>query len=303
MKIAMLEKMSSAKDTFTHVSSEDLFRTITPEEHQGLQNTLLEMYQDVTEVCKKYEITPFLVGGSALGAVRHKGFIPWDDDLDIGMLRADYEKFKRIFRKELSGKYILNAPNYSRNPKARFPKIIKKGTKLREIVDVQDEKLNGVFLDIFIIENVPKGMFHRKLKGLWCNTLEFISGQVFLYENLTPEAAEFYMRSGKGLFQIRMMMGKIFSFRSASKWFHTVDKAAQYRYRTGYYGLPTGRKHYFGEIFTKEVILPVKKAEYCGMQIPVFHDIDSYLRNLYGDYMQIPNEEDREKHYIVELLL
>lgn len=298
-----LKKLTSAKDTFTNIKTDDLFHMITPEERVELQSTLLEMYQEVADVCQKYDIIPFLIGGSALGAVRHKGFIPWDDDLDIGMLRADYEKFKRVFKKELGNKYILNAPNYSRYPKARFPKIIKKETLLREIVDVDNERLNGVFLDIFIIENVPKGVIQRKLKGLLCNALEFISGQVFLVENLTPDAAEFYKRSGKGIFRLRLLIGKAFSFQSACRWFHVVDNVAKFNRDTGYLGIPTGRKHYFGEIFKEEVFLPSRYIEFCSIMVPVFHDTDTYLGNLYGNYMQIPDEKKREKHYIVEMKL
>lgn len=300
MRCRYLTKLISAKDSFRNIKTDDLFRVVTPEERVKLQNTLLEMYKEVAAVCQKYEITPFLVGGSALGAVRHQGFIPWDDDLDMGMLRSDYEKFKKVFRTELSDKYILNAPNYSRNPKARFPKIIKKRTCLREIVDVKDDRLNGLFLDIFIIENVPKGKLHRLMKGLLCNALEFISGQVFLYENLTPEAAEFYIRAGNRLFQMRRLFGKLFSFRSASSWFCAVDKAARYQKKTGYLVIPTGRKHYFGEQL-KGSVNPAVYVEFCKEQVPIFHNYDSYLHNLYGDYMKIPDEKDREKHYIVEL--
>ena len=80
------------------------------EEIVALQNVLLEILRDLMEVCEKNEIKPFLQGGTLLGKIRHNGFIPWDDDLDIGMCRKDYENFKKIFDNELSDKYILMVP-------------------------------------------------------------------------------------------------------------------------------------------------------------------------------------------------
>lgn len=301
MTKGVLKRLSSAKDAFITVQTDDIFHSMTAEERQDLQVTLFDMYRDIEAVCNKYDIIPFLIGGSALGAVRHQGFIPWDDDLDVGMIRTDYEKFKKAFRQELSDRYILNAPNFSQNPKARFPKVIKKGTRLKEIVDINDDQLNGVFLDIFIIENIPRNKLVRLLKGIWCNVLEFISGQVFLYENITVEAEEFYKRAGRKAFQMRMLVGKAFSFRSASDWFNSVDKATRFKMKSDYLGIPTGRKHYFGEIFQREIILPPTYMSFCNMRVPLFHNYSMYLHNLYGDYMQIPKKKDQEKHYIVEL--
>ena len=93
---------------------------IGPERLRQLQLCLLGIYKDVRHVCDKYEIPLYLMGGSALGAVRHKGFIPWDDDLDVAMTRRDYRRFCEVFEQELSQKYTLNAPNYCDNARVRF---------------------------------------------------------------------------------------------------------------------------------------------------------------------------------------
>lgn len=291
----------SIKDRVQGIRTDDLFREITSDELKQLQNTLLDMYKDILSVCEEYDIVPYLIGGSALGAVRHQGFIPWDDDLDVGMTRGDYVQFRKVFRKELSEGYRLNAPNFSADPKARFPKVIKKNTVCREIVDVDDPKRNGIFLDIFILDDVPKDAVRRKIKGAFCNGLEFISGQVFLKEHMTEDAKEMYLRMGKRSYLTHYLVGTAFSLIPSRNWFHAIDKAVRYSNSSDYIGIPTGRKHYFGEIFEKKDLFPPVYLQFEDIKAPVFRDYDKYLRNLYGDYMRIPKPEDREKHYIVEL--
>ena len=264
-----------------------------------LQNALLAMYKDILAVCDNLGITPYLIGGSALGAVRHQGFIPWDDDLDIGMTREDHSIFVSAFEERLGDRYTINAPNLSEKPKCRFTKIFKKGTVCREITD-PPEALNGIFLDIFIIENVPRNKALRTIKGMWCNALQFISTQVFMYENREQVLQFSQGNTQRSSIGKRLKIGKLFSFRSSGKWFNAVDKAVRYR-KTGLYGIATGRKHYLGEIFEEQVFFPKQYLPFCDIQAPVFNDYDPYLKNLYGDYMTLPPEEKRERHYLVEL--
>ena len=291
----------NVKDKVSRIQTDDLFIEVSPEDLKRLQNALLEIYKDIAEVCRKYDLTPYLVGGSALGAVRHHGFIPWDDDLDIGMTRVDYEKLREVFAAELADRYLLNAPNYSEDPKARFPKIIKKGTACREIVDVHDPRRNGIFLDIFILDDVPENAICRKIKGTICNGLEFISSQVFLKENTTAEVRKMYRRMGWASYLFHYLTGILFSWIPSRNWFHAVDKAVRHSRKSEFVGLPTGRKHYFGEIFRKEELLPAVWVDFEDIKVPIFQGYDMYLRNLYGDYMKIPPEGDRERHYFVEL--
>ncbi|MBR2294307.1 MAG: LicD family protein [Clostridiales bacterium] len=264
-----------------------------------VQKELLSMYKDVMMVCDKYGITPYLIGGSCLGAIRHKGFIPWDDDIDVGMTREDYNKFISVFNDELADKYEINAPNYSDKPKARFAKIYKKGTIFRGLTDIDSSSYCGFFLDIFIIENVPVNRLIRTLKGTLCNVLEFISSQVYTYETDCAVTREIRRHSNNSV-KIRFLIGKIFSFRSAGKWFDSVDKHAGYKY-TGMFGIVTGRKHYFGEIFDEGVFFPKSYADFCDIRVPVFSDTDTYLKNLYGNYMKLPPEDKRERHSVVEI--
>ncbi len=298
----VLNRIFKAKECLNLIDFSNILIEVDEDLRKKIQKELLLMYKDVIYICTKYNIVPFLAGGSALGAVRHKGFIPWDDDLDIAMTRKDYQIFTKIFDKELSDKYYLCAPNYSKKVKSRFPKIIKKGTLYKEATDADDDTINGLFLDIFIVEGVPNNKLHRKIKGNYCNVLMFIAGQVALYENREGLAKEIYMRMGKMNYYMRIGIGFLFSFHSSSRWFEKVDRNVRYNCnRTKQVGLPTGRKHYFGEILDKDKLFPAQYVEFEDIEAPVFKDIDYYLFNLYGDYMKIPPREKREKHFLVEI--
>lgn len=282
-----------------------IVRELTEEEQRSLKSCVLEMFCDVLRVCEKHNICIMLGGGSALGSVRHQGFIPWDDDLDLLMPRADYARFAAIFHDELSEKYILTAPNQELPAKTRFPKIIKKNTMLKELTDIHNGYCYGIFLDIFILENAPKTMLGRRIKGLLCNGLMFMGSQAFWYEHSCEEVKRFMSTTAGGQKSYRRIMtfGRLCALLPSRKWFNLVDKAVQGKKDTGFWGIPTGRKHYMGEILPQSVFVPVTKGIFEGIQVPIPGDYDTYLRNLYGNYMEIPPIEKRERHLIVDFSL
>lgn len=287
-------------------SDSNILRELSPEENQLLKFELIQMFQDVLAVCQKHNLTIMLGGGSALGCVRHQGFIPWDDDLDLMMPRNDYEAFKYFFEEELGERYILSAPNYKGQSKARFPKIIKRDTVFKELTDINSKLPCGIFLDVFLIENVPENILHQKIKGLWCSSLMFASTQAFWYEHRCDELKSYMCQTDvwKKTYCTRMVIGRMCSVVPSWKWFNAVDRAVQYRGQTKLVGMPTGRKHYFGEIHSRDVLLPVSYGSFCNIKSPLPGKTDAYLRKLYGEnYMELPPESKREKHFIVEFEL
>ena len=294
--------------SFFH-SKEALKNTMMKQSHPSLsesklrelQFALLDVYLDILHVCEQNSIVPFLIGGSALGAIRHNGFIPWDDDLDIGMTREDYNKFRIVFEKQLSEKYILNAPNYSDNPRSRFPVVLKKGTIVKgNSIFQQDVQCLGV--DIFVLENVPDSEIHFRIKGCYCNFLEFVAGRVAYFEARNSDVKKMLCQVSPAYYFSMIVFGWLFSWKKASDWYKSVDRCVQYKKNSRRMNIATGRKHYFGEVFNREQFLPPIYVDFEGYKVPIFKDYDNYLRNLYGDYMIIPPIEKREQHGIWEYI-
>ena len=300
--MGIIKQFINSKDVNNEIArSSGLLQELDAQTREKLQAVLLDMYRDVKAACDRHGIALYLIGGSALGAIRHRGFIPWDDDLDLGMTREDYQQFKKIFDEELSDKYILNAPNRSAQPCQKFPRILKRDSYYRSVINTGDEELNCIFLDLFIVENTPDNAFLRKLKGLYCNCLGMLSWEVFIWEHRNPEVKAFLMSAGAMNYYIRIVLGFLFSFRSSRKWFDLFDRAIRCGRETKHCCIATGRKRYLGEVFLKDQFFPGILKDFEGEKVLVFRDQDSYLKNLYGDYMTLPPVEKRERHNLCEL--
>ena len=139
-----------------------LYKEYEKEALEKLKQIELEILHDFQDLCERHNIEYFAGGGTAIGAVRHKGIIPWDDDIDVNLLRKDYEKFLKYAELEYSDKYEL--VNAEKNP--LYPLMstrwMKKGTKFKEECFKDLDIDLGVFLDIYCFDNVPDS--DRKMK-------------------------------------------------------------------------------------------------------------------------------------------
>lgn len=298
-----LLKFFSLKSTLNTLYRENpKAHQMSVQERQKLQESLLGIYSDIFSVCEKYKIKPFLQGGTLLGKLRHNGFIPWDDDLDLGMRRDDYEKFKRIFQKELGSNYILKGPGCPEGATNRFIQVFRKNTYYKS-VGMPDSIPHHIYIDIFPIDYAPDQKGKRFIKGLWCNCLMAIAGGVEFRETLTKEMKQIMEDnfSGRVNMWIRLLIGKIFSFRPLNWWYGKIDRTLLEKKKTGYCTSGTGRKHYLGEVVKADVFFPLKRSEFEGYLAWIPNQPENYLRNLYGDYMRIPDEKNREEHFIEEL--
>lgn len=282
-----------------------IFFELSEEERVGLKQCLLEMYQDIAHVCNKYNLCIMLGGGSALGAIRHQGFIPWDDDFDLMMPRKDYNKLIEVFNDELGDKYMLMAPRTKESSEILFMQILKKNTRLRTINNNQEDRKRCIYIDIFPIENAPTNKYLQYWIGIIVFYWHVILYSVGIYKAKDPLYKELFMSSFKSrlIYYIRYFLGMLFSLFPRKKSVDLFDAFVSNIKGNKYCTIPTGRKKYKGEILPREVFFPMSKAIFEGIEVSVPNDVDAYLTNLYDNYMQIPPPEKRERHFYTEFSL
>lgn len=295
--------MKSTND-FLLASSKNsnIFYELTSEERTLLKCELLSIYKDIITISQKYNLTLMLGGGSVLGAVRHQGFIPWDDDIDLMMPRQDYNKFIQIFEKELGENYLLQAPCTSHETNTLFIKVVKKNTILKCFDDYDLEEYSGIRVDIFPIENAPNNLFIRKCKFFILDTLKIIINSIPMYQSknkLLKKALSISIKA-KIFYYTRIITGCIFLIFGKKNLYNFYDKIASSSKGNVYCTIPTGRKWSKGECQRREVFFPPKKIIFEGIESYIPNDSHTYLKNLYGDYLTIPPVEKRERHYYIE---
>lgn len=260
---------------------------------EKIQRELIPLLEEVDRICKKNRIPYFLCAGSALGSVRHKGFIPWDDDLDIGMLRSDYEKFLKIADKELSEGFLLmdvdRAPHYY----MCHAKVFRNNTALVNRITSHLHIHHGFYLDIFPFDIIPEDkelqtqMYKEQYQAreLFCKSrkIKKYSGKNPLKRYLANE--EYYRLRytvGKTAYD---KLNKILLRYCKEKPIWIADFSAPYN------------KMLF---FRYDDIFPTRDGEFEGKIYPIPRNPDAYLRTMYGDYMEYPPEEKRYvKHDII----
>ena len=279
----------------------DKLYELTDQDVKDIQKALLDIMKDIDAFCRKYHITYFTCGGTCLGAVRHKGFIPWDDDMDICMPRKDYERFIRGFAKVYRKKYWVQNVKRDSVYDLNFSKVRKKGTKFEEIFDMDREKA-GLFIDIYPLENAFDNPVLRRLHGTVIDGLLLICSCVRVHSKWKKLKAytEGNQEMQKSL-RMKNILGTILGIVPLHGWLllteHISDLCKNEHSR--YVMIPSGRKHTFGEMCDRVHYFPPKDTPFEDMMIQTQNHPVEHLNRLYKDYRVIPPVEDRVRHSVV----
>lgn len=254
-------------------------------EKNELKERLLKMATVFHEFCQKNGIRYYMLGGTMLGAVRHKGFIPWDDDMDFGIMREDYEKLKTL-RNQLPDGYSLNFFEYNKNFQYGFCKLYdENSTYIEGLYD--DKAVGGLYIDIFPIDDIGDD---------WKKAEEIGKKIVFRKKVVAAIYAK-----GQRSSSIKTLGVKAMSLLpKTSKWFEWVYKVVE-KYRgknskiiTNVFGAYTIKEILPKEFFGEPELYKFENTQFYGVEKP--HE---YLTRLYGDYMTPPPEDKRGGHNIV----
>lgn len=263
-----------------------------------LQNLELMILDDFINICARNNLTYFALAGTQIGVIRHGGFIPWDDDIDVGMPRKDYERLADIVSREMGDKYfILNAEQCSNYPLCTTMMVLK-GT---EFVPAPLKDLNvpfGIYLDIYPYDNAHdnKWLMRFQAIGSW------FWGKLLILNNIPYPYVAFTGFKKKFTHFITSHIYYTMNF------FHVSSKALYqkaYKASCKYNHLETNQLCYFFDtncfsgMIDKKDLYPLEKKRFDRLFINCPHNMDTMLKKMYGDYMQLPPEEKRKNHFPV----
>ncbi len=258
-----------------------------------LQMVQLQIAVEVTGLCDRHGIRYALLGGSALGARRHRGFIPWDDDMDMGMLRADFERFLAIARTELSGLYVqywLDDPHMG----ATFAKVRRNNTVMLEEGSKDTGGHKGISIDIFPFDNVPGGAAAAPWKlelKFWKRVLRHQTGYTIKQLAWPLYVADMPTR----------LAARLVSPGRAKRRMHQV--MTRFRDRPSDRVLAVGGAYDFKKDMLKVSWLSdVTRQPFEDRSLFCPTALDDYLAHMYGDFMALPPVDQRKaKHRIRQL--
>lgn len=258
---------------------------------KDVQNKIYDVMLYVHKLCKNNNIKYFLSGGTLLGAVRHKGFIPWDDDADIMFLREDYERFLQAASKDNDARFkigsIRNDVNWTR-PWAR----VWDSKTIVEFDSISDSAI-GVYVDILPIDGLPDGMMAFKLFNYrikWLNTLRNAAMRTSFVEG---EKHRF----------IKKIIGLFAKRHSAYHYASKVDRlCASYKNNKSNFCGVSVLSHYMEkERFSEKCFEKTVEMDFEGSRFMCPSGYDAYLRQLYGDYMVLPPLEKQKSEHIFRI--
>lgn len=254
-----------------------------------LQEVELGLLKEFIEFCQEHHLQYYLVAGSALGAIRHQGFIPWDDDIDVALPREDYDRFIALAKEKFTGDIFLQTyetdPNYPYN----FAKLRDSRTTYIERTYKFTRMNHGAWIDIFPLDGISKKSKKITFPMKW-HVLRIWPRMWFIYPRCATRAPRKYWWPLDILLDIFMYPNYIWNVGHYLN--HRIDKIMRKKkYDDCYYVAIMQGSWLSKEIMKKEYFGKGTKAMFEGLEVIIPEKYDEYLTNLYGDYMTPPPVE------------
>ncbi len=246
---------------------------------RDVQDVILTIMKYIDRLCRKHGIVYYIMGGTALGAVRHGGFIPWDDDLDIFMTPDQYRKFKEVFNSEHSMQFVLQewrtTPDH-----LEYAKVRMNGTTFIEEVFIDRNDLHqGIYVDIMILHKVPESKLIQKLVYY---ESKFVTLYALSQRNWKPKTTvqEIVLKS------LKLMPCKLMAKLFYRRIYRYDDMKSGYKYCCWISSGKFRNGLFEAAFFEKPVDIPFEDTVLLGSE-----KIREYLTCCYGDYMKLPSKE------------
>ena len=266
-----------------------------------IQEVELEILKDFMDICDRHGLDYFGIAGTGIGALRHHGFIPWDDDIDVAMPRDDFEKLLPLVEKEMGDKYlIMNAERYPNYP-LMTTRMTMRGTKFKEEALKNIDAPLGIFLDLYPLDKVsdnPKEA-RRQARDAW------FWSKILILRSIPFPMLGFSGWKAKIIHAICGLAHLVLNILHVPKtWIY--KKAYEAETRSNHY-TKTKNLDFFCDttpymnLYAVKDIYPLRKLPFEDVELNFPHNLHNNLTGMYGDYMQLPPEEKRKNHYPYEL--
>lgn len=249
------------------------------------QQVSMKILNYLIKICEENNLTYFLYGGTLIGAVRHQGFVPWDDDIDVIMFREDFEKLNQILEKNIDDKYrfmnCLNEETYHYT----WGRLMLKNTIFKEWWADQVDYEPNIYIDIFILDNIPNNKFKRFIHRWTCYFLNMISSYSLIKHENDSKIKKIIQQTV--YYTIKVLPISPDSIRKKC-----VKSFTKYQNENceEVCDFPSSG---IMPISFKTDWFPVKKVKFEDIEVTIPNNYDKILKLEYGEYMELPPEEDR----------